>query len=64
MGGWRRMDNVKFHNLYTSPNIIRGNKPRRMQWVVHLAHMVEMRKAHKILVTRPEGKRPLKRMWA
>jgi hypothetical protein len=41
-GGWRRLHNEKVHNLYSSPNIIRMIKSRRMRWVGHVAHMGEM----------------------
>jgi hypothetical protein len=45
--------------LYSSPNIIRVIKPRRMRCAGHIACMGEIRNAYKILVGRPEGKRPL-----
>jgi hypothetical protein len=44
-----------------SPNIIKQMKSRRMRWVGHLAHMGEERKLYKVLVGKPEGKRPLGR---
>jgi hypothetical protein len=65
-GGWRRLHNEGFHNLYASPNIIRVIKSRRMRWAGHVSRMGEMRNAYKILVGKPEGKRPLgrpKRRW-
>jgi len=40
-GGWRRMHNEELHNLYTSPNIIRVSKSRRMRWVGHVARMID-----------------------
>jgi len=46
---WRRPHN-EFHNLYTSPNIIRAIKSREMRWVEHVARMGEMRNEYKILV--------------
>jgi hypothetical protein len=46
--------------LYTSPNIIRVIKPRRMGWVGHAAHIGEKRNAY-ISVEKPDGKRPLRR---
>jgi hypothetical protein len=49
----------KFHNLYSSPNIFRQIKSRQMRWVVHVSHMGERRKVYKVLVGKPEGKRPL-----
>jgi hypothetical protein len=38
-GGWRKMYNEEFHNLYSSPGIIRMIKSRRMRWVGHVARM-------------------------
>jgi len=59
VGGWRRLRNVELHNLYASPNIIRVIKSRRMSWAGHVARIGEMRNAYKMLVGKPEGKRPL-----
>jgi hypothetical protein len=59
--GWRILYNVKLHNLYSSPSIIRMIKSRRMCWAGHVAQMGEKRNAYKILVGKPEGKRPLRR---
>jgi hypothetical protein len=60
-GGWRRQHNEELPNLYAPPNIIRVIKPRRMRWMGHVVHMGKMRNAYKILVGKPEGKRPLGR---
>jgi hypothetical protein len=63
---WRKLHNEEIHNLYSSPNIIRMIKSRRMRWGGHVARMGETRNAYRILVGKPEGKRPLgrpKRMW-
>jgi hypothetical protein len=49
----------RLHNLYSSPSIIRIIKSRRMRWVGHVARMGEKRNAYRILVGKPEGKRPL-----
>jgi hypothetical protein len=49
------------NDLYSSPNIIRVRKSRRMRWAGHVARMGEKRGAHRILVGRPEGRRPLGR---
>jgi hypothetical protein len=60
-GGWRLLHNEELHNLYASPNIIRVFKSRKMRWVRHVAHMGKMRNGYKILVRKPEVKRPLRR---
>jgi len=60
--GWRRLHNEGTHNLYTSPNIIRVMKSRGMRCTGHIACMGEMRCACKILVGKPERKRPLGRL--
>jgi hypothetical protein len=57
-GGWRRLHNEELHNLYSSPNI-RMIKARRMRWAGHVTRIGEMRNAYKILIVKPEGKRPL-----
>jgi hypothetical protein len=61
MGEWRKLHNGELHNLYSSPDIIRQIKSRRMRWVGHVAHMGEGRNMYRILVGKPEGKRPLER---
>jgi hypothetical protein len=53
-GGWRRLHNEELQNLYTSPNVIKVVKLRRMRWAVHVAHTREMRNAYKILVGKSE----------
>jgi hypothetical protein len=53
------LHNEELHNLYSSPNIIRMIKSRRMSWAGHVARMGEKRNAYRILVGKPEGKRPL-----
>jgi hypothetical protein len=57
----RRLHIEELHNLYALPNIIRVIKSRRMRWLKYVAHMGDMRNAYKILVGKPEGKRPLGR---
>jgi hypothetical protein len=55
-----------FHCVASSPNIIREIKSRRMRWAGHVARMGEGRGAYRILVGRPEGRRPLgrpRRRW-
>jgi hypothetical protein len=59
-GDWRKLRNEVLHNLYSSPNIIRMIKSRRMRWAGHVAGMGETRNAYRILVGKPEGKRPLR----
>jgi hypothetical protein len=61
MGEWRKLHSEELHNLYSSADIIRQVKSRRMRWVGHVAHMGEERKVYKVLVGKPEGKRPLVR---
>jgi hypothetical protein len=51
----------ELHNLYSFPSISRIIKSRRMRWAGHVARMGEKRNAYRILVGKPEGKRPLGR---
>jgi hypothetical protein len=60
-GGWRRLHNEELHNLYASLNIIRVVKSRRMSWAGHVAHMEDMRNAHRILVGKHDEKKTLGR---
>jgi hypothetical protein len=60
-GEWRKLHSGELHNLYSSPDIIRQIKSRRMRWAGHLARMGEGRNVYRILVGKPEGKRPLER---
>ncbi|KAJ4441956.1 hypothetical protein ANN_11820 [Periplaneta americana] len=65
-GEWRKLHNAELHALYSSPDIIRNIKSRRLRWGGHVAHMGESRSAYRVLVGRPEGKRPLgrpRRRW-
>jgi hypothetical protein len=57
-GERRRLHNHQLYDLYSSPNIIQVIKSRRMKWVGHVVHMGERRGADKVLVGKPEGKRP------
>jgi hypothetical protein len=60
-GSWRKLHNDELNSLYSSPNIVRVIKSRRMRWVGHVARMGEGRGVYRVLIGRPEGKRPLKR---
>jgi hypothetical protein len=60
-GEWRKMHSGELHNLNSSPDIIRQIKSRRMRWVGHVARMGEGRNVYRVLVGKPEGKRPLER---
>jgi hypothetical protein len=55
-GSWRKLHNDELHNLYSSPNIVRAIKSRRMRWVGHVARVVESRGVYRVLVGRPKGK--------
>jgi hypothetical protein len=60
-GEWRKLHNEELHDLYSSPSIIRIIKRRRMRLAGHVAQMGEKRNAYRLLVGKPEGKRPLRR---
>jgi hypothetical protein len=60
-GEWGKLHSGELHNLYSSPDIIRQIKSRRMRWAGHVARMVEGRNVYRVLVGKPEGKRPLER---
>ena len=65
-GEWRKLHNEELRDLYSLPNIMRVVKSRRMRWVVHVARIGEVRGLHRVLVGKPEGKRPLgrpRRRW-
>jgi hypothetical protein len=61
MGEWRKLHNKELRDLYFPPSIIRIIKSMRMRWSGHVARMGEKRNAYKLLVGKPEGKRPLGR---
>ena len=60
-GEWRKLHNAELHALYSSPNIIMSFKSRRLRWAGHIAGMEQSRNAYRVLVGKPEGKRPLGR---
>jgi len=60
-GEWRRFYNEELNDLYSSPNIVRVIKWRRMRWAGHVARMGEEMGVYSVLVGKLEGKRPLRR---
>jgi hypothetical protein len=60
-GEQRKLHNGELHNLYSSPDIFRQIKSRRMRWAVHVARMGVGRRVYRVLVGKPEGKRPIER---
>jgi hypothetical protein len=60
-GSWRKLHNDELHSLYSSPNIVRVIKSRRMRWAGHVERMREGRGVYGVLVGKPERKRPLGR---
>ena len=55
---WRKLQNGELNDLYSSLNIVRVIKSRRMRWAVHVARLGEKRGVYRVLVEKPEGKRP------
>jgi hypothetical protein len=65
-GEWRKLRNEELRDLYSSPSIIRIIKSRRMRWAGHIARIGEKKNEYRLLVGKPEGKRPLgrpRRRW-
>ena len=63
---WRKLHNEELSDLYSLPYIVRVVKSRRMRWAGHVARMGQERGVHRVLVGKPEGKRPLgrpRRRW-
>jgi hypothetical protein len=66
LGGSRKLHNEELHNLYSSPSIFTIIKLRRMRWAGHVERMGEKRNVYRLLVGKPESKRPLgrqRRKW-
>ena len=64
-GEWRKLHNEELSDLNSLPNIVRVVKSRRMRWAGHVAR-IGGRRVHRVLVGKPEGKRPLgrpRRRW-
>ena len=65
-GDWRKLHNAELYALYSSHNIIRNLKSRRLRWAGHVARMQKFRNAYRVLVGKPESKRLLgrpRRRW-
>jgi hypothetical protein len=65
-GECRKLHNKELNDLYSSPNIVWVVKLRRMRWAGHVARIGEDKGVHRVLVGKPEGKRPLgrpRRRW-
>jgi hypothetical protein len=65
-GSWRKLHNDELHSLYSSLNIVRVIKSRRLRWAGHVARMEKGRGVYRVLAGRPEEKRPLgrpRRRW-
>jgi len=60
-GEWKKLRNEELNDLYSSPSIFRVIKSRRMRWAGHVARMGVRRDVFRVLVRKPEGKRPLGR---
>jgi hypothetical protein len=66
IGEWRPLHNEELNDLYSLPNIVRVVKSRRMRWAWHVVRMGEERGVHRVLVGKPNVKRPLgrpRRRW-
>jgi hypothetical protein len=61
-GGWRRLQNDKLREWYSSPSIIRMIKSRKMRWAGYVARMGEKKRSCRLLMGKPKGKGPLGRL--
>ena len=65
-GEWKKLHNEELSDLYSLPNVVRVVKSRRTRWAGHVARMGEVRGVHRVLVGKPEERRPLvrpRRRW-
>jgi hypothetical protein len=65
-GKWRKLHNEELNDLYSLHNIVQVVKSRRIKWAGHVARMGKDRDVHRVLLGKPEGKRPLgkpRRRW-
>jgi hypothetical protein len=65
-GEWRKLHNEELHDLHSSPTVVRVIKSRIMRWAGHVARMRRGGGVYRVLVEKPEGKRPLgrpRRRW-
>jgi len=60
-GEWKRLHNEELNDFYSSPNIVRVMKSRRMRWAGYVARMGDERGVYRVLVGKPEGRRSLRR---
>jgi hypothetical protein len=60
-GSWRKLHNYELHGLYSTPNVVRVIKARRLRWAGHVARMGKGRGVYRVLVVKREGKIPLGR---
>ena len=60
-GEWRKLLNEELNDLYSSPSIVQVRKSRRLRWAWHVVHLGERGGVYRVLVGKPEGKRPLGR---
>ena len=66
MGEWRRLHKEELNYLYSSPNIVRVIKSRRMRWAGHVVRMGELMGVYRVLLGKPEGRKSLgrpRRRW-
>jgi hypothetical protein len=60
-GEWRKLHSGVLHKLYSTPDIIRQIKSRRLRWAGHVARIGGGRNVYRVLMGKPEGKRPVER---